>query len=174
MEERDFECSPALQEYLVDFYGKIKPLCIELPPLRDVPDQDIPALAAQFQSKTDAETVMAFKRRVGVFIGERFNALPPDARKQVPVRRVAYTNELQLRLLQLPISIGGLVKELGQGIGRLLGNCVRRFSSADDESLSDGLPPDDPPKSQSLLQDVVIASAIPSRSLKPRSAPSRA
>lgn len=24
-----------------------------------------------------------------------------------PVRRVAYTNELQLRLLQLPISIGG-------------------------------------------------------------------
>ncbi|KAJ7025326.1 hypothetical protein C8F04DRAFT_1191467 [Mycena alexandri] len=91
MDEREFECSGDLEEYLREFYRKIKPFCVDLPTLCDVPDQDIPAIFARFRALEVAgqrDTLFAFECRVRAFVGERFQQLPPDARAQVSLPKL--------------------------------------------------------------------------------------
>ncbi|KAJ7784547.1 hypothetical protein B0H16DRAFT_1709254 [Mycena metata] len=109
MDEREFESSVDLEEYLGNFYRNIKPLCIDLPPLRDVPDEDIPAIAARFKSKTEPDTLLSFRRRVGVFVGERFAALPPDLREKVTLPELQIPRLTEAEILKYRVALADML-----------------------------------------------------------------
>ncbi|KAJ7750258.1 hypothetical protein B0H16DRAFT_1887872 [Mycena metata] len=87
MDERKFKCSATLERYLVEFYGEIKGLFIDLPPLDDLPsveDSDVLCnMANRFDSHADHAKLFLFRDLLLKEALDCFGALSEEARKQV-------------------------------------------------------------------------------------------
>ncbi|KAJ7750242.1 hypothetical protein B0H16DRAFT_1550001 [Mycena metata] len=87
MDERKFKCSATLERYLVEFYGEIKGLFIDLPPLDDLPsveDSDVLCnIANRFRSHADRAKLLDFRALVLKQALDCFGALSEEARAKV-------------------------------------------------------------------------------------------
>ncbi|KAJ7750219.1 hypothetical protein B0H16DRAFT_1724619 [Mycena metata] len=98
MDERKFKCSATLERYLVEFYGEIKTLFVDLPPLDDLPsveDSDVLCnIADHFRSHVDPRAEVALP----TILGE----VPPG---ELLVQRVIQADMLSMRseLIELKV-----------------------------------------------------------------------